>query len=96
MRILISALAAAGILMFSLPGYSADDVKTGGTSTKPARALDDGSVKSGGASSKPARAIDEGTVKSGGASDKAGRAVDSEKKAAKKKKKKAPEAKPAQ
>src|SRR5579872_6850445 len=49
MRILIPALAAASMLMIALPGYSADDVKSGGTSTKPARALDDSSaVKQGG------------------------------------------------
>ena len=44
MRILIPALAAASILMLSLPSYSAEDVKSGGTSTKPARALDDGDI----------------------------------------------------
>jgi cytochrome c peroxidase len=76
MRVLISALAAAGFLMFALPGYSADEVKSGGTSTKPARAIDDGTVKSGGATDKPGRAIEEGSVKSGGASTKPGRAVE--------------------
>jgi hypothetical protein len=96
MRTLISALAAAGILMFSLPGYSADDVKTGGASDKPGRAIEDGSVKSGGASTKAGRAVEDSSVKSGGASTKPGRTVDSEKKPAKKKKKKAAEAKPAQ
>src|SRR5258708_32302435 len=76
MRILIPALAAASILMLSLPSYSADDAKAGGPSTKPARALDDGAVKSGGASNKPARAIDDGSAKSAGPSDKPGRALD--------------------
>jgi hypothetical protein len=88
MRILIPALAAASILMLSLPSYSADDVKSGGTSTKPARALDDGAVKSGGNMNKPGRAVDDGSVKSGGASAKPARAADSDKKVAKKKKKK--------
>jgi hypothetical protein len=77
MRILIPALAAASMLMIALPGYSADDVKSGGTSTKPARALDDSSaVKQGGSTNKPARAIDDGTVKSAGTSDKPGRAIE--------------------
>ena len=76
MRILIPALAAASVLMLSLPSYAAEDVKSGGTSTKPARAIEDGAVKSGGNSNKPARALDDGSVKSGGASDKPGRAVE--------------------
>jgi len=87
MRILIPALAAASLLMVSLPGFSADDVKAGGASSKPARALDDGAVKSGGAS-KPGRAVDDGAVKSGAATDKPARAVDGEKKSKKKKAKK--------
>ena len=62
MRILIPALAAASLLMVSLPGYSADDVKAGGASTKPARALDDGAVKSGGGADKPGRALDDNAV----------------------------------
>jgi hypothetical protein len=44
--------------MLALPGYSAEDVKSGGTSTKPSRALEDGAVKSGGNTNKPARAVD--------------------------------------
>jgi hypothetical protein len=76
MRILIPALAAASLMLVALPGYSADDVKAGTTSTKPARALDDGTVKSGGNTDKPARALDDGSVKAGGAGSKPGRAVD--------------------
>ena len=59
MRILIPALAAASVLMLSLPSYSAEDVKSGGVSTKPSRALEDGAVKSGGNTNKPARAIED-------------------------------------
>src|SRR3954469_11541339 len=58
MRILVPALAAASILMISLPSYSADAVKSGGDTNKPARALDDGAVKSGGDTNKPGRAVD--------------------------------------
>lgn len=76
MRILIPALAAASLLVVSLPGYSADEVKAGGPSDKPGRAIEDGTVKSGGASTKPGRAVDDGSVKSGGAGTKPGRAVD--------------------
>ena len=76
MRILIPALAAASILMLSLPSYSAEDVKSGATSTKPARAIEDGAVKSGGNTNKPARALDDGSVKSGGNSNKPARAID--------------------
>jgi|SRR3954452_24829321 hypothetical protein len=76
MRILIPALAAASILMISLPSYSADDVKSGGTSTKPARALDDGAVKSGGDTNKPGRAVEDNSVKSAGTTSKPGRAVE--------------------
>ena len=76
MRILIPALAAASVLMLSLPSYAAEDVKSGGNMNKPGRAIDDGSVKSGGNSNKPGRALDDGSVKSGGASDKPGRAVE--------------------
>jgi hypothetical protein len=88
MRILIPALAPASFLALSLPSYSADEVKSEGTSTRPVRAIDDGSVKAAGASDKPGRAVEDGTVKSGAAATKPARAADSEKKAAKKKKKK--------
>lgn len=104
MRILIPALAAASLLMVSLPGFSADDVKAGGASSKPGRSLDDGAVKAGGTSkpgralddgavkaggtSKPGRAVDDGAVKSGSATDKPARAVNGEKKPMKKKAKK--------
>ena len=74
MRALISALAVAGLFAVALPGYAADDVKSGGPSAKPGRSIDD-SVKSGGATDKPGRSIDD-SVKSGGATDKPGRAVD--------------------
>ena len=88
MRILIPAVAAASFLMLSLPSYSADEVKAGGPSDKPGRALDDSAVKSGGVKhNKSSRAVDDGTVKSGGDMAKPGRAVDDSKKATKKKKK---------
>lgn len=77
MRILIPAVAAASFLMLSLPSYSADEVKAGGPSDKPGRAIDDGSVKAGGPSDKPGRALDDSAVKSGGVKhNKSSRAVD--------------------
>ena len=75
MRTLIPALAAASVLMLSLPSYSADDVKSGGVSTKPARAIEESTVKAV-PSDKPGRAIEDSAVKSAGASNKPGRAIE--------------------
>jgi hypothetical protein len=63
MRLLISALAAAGIIGFSLASYAADEPYTAQPKvTKPGRAIDDGTVQSGTNLKKPGRQIDDGTV----------------------------------
>src|SRR3954462_6804580 len=66
MRLLISALAAAGIIGFSFGAYAADEPYTAQPKvTKPGRAIDDGA---GTAPNKPkaaGRAIDDGTVTTG-------------------------------
>ena len=76
MRALILALAAAGFVALSLPGYAADEqpYTAQPKATKPGRAIDEGTVKSGPVD-KPGRAIDE-TVKSGKDYTKPGRAID--------------------
>jgi hypothetical protein len=69
MRSLISALAAAGFLVFSLSAYSADEAK-------PGRAIEE-NVKTKADASRPGRtAEEEKAVKSSGASDKPGRTVE--------------------
>lgn len=76
MRALILALAAAGFVAVSLPGYAADEPYTAQPkATKPGRAIDEGTVKSGGPSYKPGRAIDD-TVKTSKDYTKPGRAID--------------------
>jgi hypothetical protein len=65
MRVLISALAAAGIIGFSMASYAGDEPYTAQPKvTKPGRAIDDGNTVT--APNKPkaaGRAIDDGTVK---------------------------------
>ena len=77
MRTLISALAAAGVLVFALPGYSADEPYTAKPGVeKPGRAAEGEAVKQGGATAKPGRAVEGESVKEGGATKKPGRAAD--------------------
>ena len=66
MRLLISALAAAGIIGFSFGAYAADEPYTGQPKVqKPGRAIDDGAVKAPNAPKAAGRAIDDGTVTTG-------------------------------
>src|SRR5262249_17820993 len=59
MRALISALAVAVAVAFTLPAFAADPVKTDpNPGAKPGRAIDDGAVKSGPVD-KPGRAADD-------------------------------------
>ena len=91
MRILIPALAAASVLMLSLPSYAAENVQAGGKTTDvQGRAIDD--VKAGGKTTDvQGRAVDD--VKAGGkTTDVQGRALD--KKTTTKKKKAAPKVEP--
>jgi hypothetical protein len=65
MRLLISALAAAGIIGFSMVGFAADPGEPYTAKPKidkPGRAIDDGTVQSGTNLKKPGRQIDDGTV----------------------------------
>ncbi len=76
MRLLISALAAAGIIGFSMASYAADEPYTAQPKvTKPGRAIDEGTVQSGNNLNKPGRQIDDGTVKAD-KPKKFGRAID--------------------
>ena len=76
MRLLISALAAAGIIGFSFGAYAADEPYTGQPKVqKPGRAIDDGAVKAPNAPKAAGRAIDDGTVTTG-KPKKYGRAID--------------------
>ena len=60
MRSLISALAAAGLLMFTLSCYSADEPYTGQSKAeKPGRAAEERSVKSKPDPNKPGRTGEE-------------------------------------
>ena len=66
MRLLISALAAAGIIGFSFGAYAADEPYTGQPKVqKPGRAIDDGAVKAPNAPKAAGREIDDGTVTTG-------------------------------
>jgi hypothetical protein len=78
MRTLISALAMAGVVAFSLAAYAADEPYTAKPAAqKPGRAIDEDTVKSGGPSTKPGRAIEEGTtVKKAKKPKEHGRAID--------------------
>ena len=77
MRLLISALAAAGIIGFSFGAYAADEPYTGQPKVqKPGRAIDDGAVKAPNAPKAAGRAIDDGTVKAPNKEKSAGRAID--------------------
>ena len=90
MRALILALAAAGFVALSLPGYAADEPYTAQPKAgKPGRAIDEGGTVKSGPLDKPGRAIEEGAVKAGGPSTKPGRTADEEKAKKKKKHKKA-------
>ena len=83
MRLLISALAAAGIIGFSFGAYAADEPYTGQPKVqKPGRAIDDGAVKAPNAPKAAGRAIDSSAdnVKTKPDPNKAGRAVNEEKK----------------
>ena len=84
-------IAAAIAALFAVASFSAaaDDVKAGGPSNKPSRALDDGPMKSEGASSQSGRVpaindeIKPGGVKkysraAAGATDKPGRTADAD------------------
>jgi hypothetical protein len=80
MRTLISALAAAGVLVFALPGYSADDPYTAKPGVqKPGRAAEGDPVKQGGPTTKPGRAAQGDPVKQGGPTTKPGRAAHKDK-----------------
>ena len=66
MRVLISALAAAGIIGFSMVGFAADPGEPYTAQPKiqkPGRAIDDGTVQTGNNLNKPGRQIDDGTLK---------------------------------
>jgi len=64
MRLLISVLAAAGVIGFSLASYAADEPYTAQPKIqKPGRAIDDGSVTTAKQPKKFGREIDDGTVK---------------------------------
>ena len=87
MRSLISALAAAGLLMFTLCGYSADPAAPGGSPVmskpdpnRPGRkAEEEQAVKAGGPSDEPGRkAEEEQAVKARGPSDEPGRKAEEE------------------
>ena len=86
MRALITAMAAAGLMVFSLQSFSADEVKTAPNMDKPGRAIEEGAgagtVKAPGKAKKDSRAIDaeKTAVKSKGASDQPGRTVEKDKK----------------
>ena len=76
MRLLISALAAAGIIGFSIASYAADDPYTAQPKVqKPGRAIDDGAVTAPNKPKAAGRAIDDGTVKAD-KPKKYGRAID--------------------
>ena len=70
MRSLISALAAAGLLMFTLSGYSADPAAPAATPASPVMSKPD--------PSKPGRAIEESTVKSKPDPNRPGRTAEEE------------------
>ena len=83
MRLLISVLAAAGIIGFSLASYAADEPYTAQPKIqKPGRAIDDGSVTTAKQPKKFGREIDDGTVKTA-KPKKYGREIDDQKKAVK-------------
>jgi hypothetical protein len=84
MRLLISALAAAGIIGFSMVGFAADPGEPYTAKPKidkPGRAIDDGTVQVG-KPKKYGREIDDGTVQVG-KPKKYGREIDDQKKAVK-------------
>jgi hypothetical protein len=77
MRVLLSALAAAGIIGFSFGAYAADEPYTSQPKVqKPGRAIDDGAVTAPNKPKAAGRAIDDGTVTSGKRLNKPGREVD--------------------
>ena len=80
MRLLISALAAAGLFALSLSTYADEEKPYTATppSQKAGRAIDDGAqpVKKVKKQKEHGRAIDEDAVKSGPANKAAGRAID--------------------
>jgi hypothetical protein len=74
MRSLLCALAAAGLVIFTLSGYAADEPYTGQSKAeKPGRAIGQ-DVKTGDHPDKPGRAIGQ-DVKTGGNPEKPGRAI---------------------
>src|SRR3954466_1860508 len=79
MRVLISALAAAGIIGFSFGAYAADEPYTAQPKvTKPGRAIDDGTVTAPNKPKAAGRQIDDGTVTSGKKLNKPGREIQGE------------------
>ena len=80
MRTLISALAAAGVLAFALPSYSAEQPYTAKPGVeKPGRAAEGEAVKEGGPTKKAGRAAEGESVKEGGPTKKPGRAANKDK-----------------
>jgi len=76
MRSLISALAAAGLLMFTLSGYSADPAAPEGSPvmskpdpSKPGRAIEESTVKSKPDPNRPGRTAEEEQETNAGAAE---------------------------
>ena len=66
MRKLIFALAAAGLVMLSVSGYSAEDstVKSRPDPNRPGRTIEEDTVRSKPDPNRPGRTIEQSTVKS--------------------------------
>jgi hypothetical protein len=77
MRSLISALAAAGLVMFGLSGYPAEEstVKSKPDPNKRGHTIEESAVKSKPDPDKPGRTIEESTVKSKPDPNKPGRTI---------------------
>jgi hypothetical protein len=75
-----SVVASVVAALFAVAAFNihADEVKSGGSPDRPARALDADDVKSQGASSKPGRALDDGGAVKAPNKKKHGRAVEGE------------------